>query len=225
MIIKLSRIDGTASGTCKCPKLDGPENAVQPEHIEPEKAIVATWSNDATNANEFWWWVCGEKKPTQSKEGVMTHHRKYYRCSEKKTKGCLAIKNVVTGPSGVKIDFKHAHNHPPLPPDKQRVSFEVKETVMSQLVVGTKPSVIQQHLVNNASGPISRRDVPTMSQMYNWKHQMVMATLPTGVNASDVIALDLMIGLQEMPLQTCISRTAHTLCVTYTWTLGYRWDL
>lgn len=196
MIIKLGKVGATPSNpeASKRPKLnpdysefvvdenkdDGHKSDCAKDHVD-----VESFPNNVNTANDYRWQQYGNKKPKVLKDGTTSDHKLYYRCS---AKGCKAIKEIVKKATATSTDYKGAHNHPPLPPDKQRISFEAKEVVMSQLAVGAKPSVIQRYLVNNASGPISRKDVPTMQQMYNWSHQMVAATLPTGVR-SDIKSL------------------------------------
>lgn len=87
---------------------------------------------------------------------------------------------MITEPGGVKTQVEHDHNHPPLPPANQRVRPEVKDVVVSQLGAGATPSAILRNLVNNAPQPVSRKDVPTKQQVYNWQHQIHSANLPTG---------------------------------------------
>jgi hypothetical protein len=84
-----------------------------------------------------------QQKPKVLKGGTISDHRIYYKCLFHESKGCKAIKVIVQKATRTSTDYKGAHNHPLLPPDKQRISFEVKETVMSQLAVSAKPSVIQ----------------------------------------------------------------------------------
>jgi hypothetical protein len=77
------------------------------------------------------------------------------------------------------VQFKEVHNHPPS--SKPKIDPEVKQTVLSQLNVGARPSVIHAKLVNDAQHPITSKTVPTKQNIYNWQRKITTSQLPTGI--------------------------------------------
>jgi WRKY DNA -binding domain len=142
-------------------------------HDDKENAFP----NNAATHEDYRWWVNGENDVRCARGVDLLFPKIYYACSEK-SKGCRAKKRVHEIPGGDVLTFQNPHNHPP--PKKPPTKPEVKQGVISQLSVGAKPTAILRNLVNNADEPISRKNVPTKQQMYNWQHQLNIANLPTG---------------------------------------------
>jgi hypothetical protein len=72
------------------------------------------------------------------------------------------------------MEFRGTHNYPP--PPNPHVRDEIKARVISQLSVGAKPAAIRKQLINEATLPITRKEVPTHTQIYAWQHQIVVTS-------------------------------------------------
>lgn len=68
-----------------------------------------------------------------------------------------------------------------MPPTNPRIKKEVKECAIVQLSAGAMPSNVHKQIVNNAPLPLSSADVPSLSQIKNWKHALSIKDLPTGI--------------------------------------------
>jgi hypothetical protein len=57
----------------------------------------------------------------------------------------------------------------------------VKEKALSHFSVGAHPSVVHKQFVNEAPLPLSGADVPSLSQLKNWKYRLSMNEMPSGL--------------------------------------------
>jgi hypothetical protein len=103
---------------------------------------------------------------------------KYFICC---TPECPAKYCVNLTTSGVLITeyMKEAHNHDP--PAKPHTRKEVKERAITQMSARAMPSTVHKQIVNNAPLPLSSADVPSLSQLKNWKHELSIKDLPAGI--------------------------------------------
>lgn len=76
--------------------------------------------------------------------------------------------------------FKSSHNHPP--PSKPPTRADVKEKAVLQMSAGATPANVHAKFVREAALPLSSADVPTMSQLKNWKYEFSMKEMPTGMH-------------------------------------------
>lgn len=84
------------------------------------------------------------------------------------------------------------HNH--LPPEKVKTDPDIQRKFEDYSNVGAKATAIQARLMKEASEmqqPITRKNVPTKQHIYNTKHKMMMAELPTSMNSLHNITLTL----------------------------------
>lgn len=119
--------------------------------------------------------------------GTSVQRRLYYCCSHK---GCEASYHAVLSPdangkckkpsssSSCVMVFKSSHNHPP--PSNPPTRADVKEKAILQMSVGASLANVHSNFVREAPLPLSSADVPTMSQLKNWKHEFSMKEMPTG---------------------------------------------
>lgn len=127
------------------------------------------YPNDANTFPQFRFKNNGNKKLKTN--GMVKG--KYYTCCEK---GCTARYQVTETYDGKMVSkYSGYHNHAPSP--KLRVSKEQKEFAQSAMLAGAAPSNVHKQLVNNAT---SLSAVPSMSQLYNWKHALSVKDMPTG---------------------------------------------
>jgi hypothetical protein len=138
--------------------------------------VPVSIKNDDSTVVAFRFRVNGNKElKGENGRGSM---RKYYRCSEK---SCEA-QYYVTTPANGKITttfLPKPHNH--YPPVKPRTCMVVKEKALSHFSVGAHPSVVHKQFVNNAPLPLSGTDVPSLSQLKNWKYRVSMDGMPSGL--------------------------------------------
>lgn len=128
--------------------------------------------NDHTTGESYRWQSDGRKLITSQSE---TCWRFYYRCGNWKATGCRARRNILEMSEGSQISYKIPHNHSPPPP---KIDTQVKQLAEIQLSSGAKPSLLHKKIVLNAPNPGSRKHVPTMQQLYNWKYQASVKELP-----------------------------------------------
>jgi hypothetical protein len=147
--------------------------------------IAKTYPNNSDTSGDFHWWnngkydVRAERKSGKIVPGEQTFSKMYYACSQKKPTGCKATKTVHFLPAGESVQFKEVHNHPSS--SKPKIDPEIKQTILSQLNVGGRPSVIHAKLVNDTQHPITSKTVPTKQNIYNWQRKITTAQLPTGI--------------------------------------------
>lgn len=99
-------------------------------------------------------------------------------CAEVK-RGCGAKKSIHEIPGSMRVVYQEDHNHEP--PVVPRVRPEVKKRAMEQLATGSKVGAIHKRLVvDTPQATASRKDIPTVQQLYSWKHQIITRDLPTG---------------------------------------------
>lgn len=126
-------------------------------------------------------------------EDEQTFLKEYYICSEKKPKGtCGAKKRIHHLPGGDIMECVGTHNH--LPPEKVKTDPDIQRKFEDYSNVGAKATAIQARLMKEASEmqqPITRKNVPTKQHIYNTKHKMMMAELPTSMNSLHNITLTL----------------------------------
>ncbi len=104
----------------------------------------------------------------------------------------------------------HNHSAPVTP----KVKEDIKKKVISQLKVGAKPSVIHKELVNNSESS-SRKDIPTVQQMYNWKHNLTMEYLPSPDAIANIIQNYSNLFLQAIELHPVLN-----IALASTWGLN-----
>jgi hypothetical protein len=145
------------------------------DKCNPLPASVSIKNDDSTVA-VFRFQVNGNKELKGENEKGST--RKYYKCSEK---SCEA-QYYVTTPINGKITttfLPKPHNH--YPPAKPHTRMVVKEKALSHFTVGATPSVVHKQLVNNAPLPLSGTDIPSLTQLKNWKYRALMSDMPSGL--------------------------------------------
>jgi hypothetical protein len=146
------------------------------DHKDDPLPISVSIKNDDSTVVAFRFQVNGNKE--LKGENGRGSTRKYYKYSEK---SCEA-QYYITTPANGKITttfFPKPHNH--YPPIKPHTRIVVKEKVLSHFSVGAHLSVVHKQFVNNAPFSLSGTNVPSLSQLKNWKYRASMDGMPSGL--------------------------------------------
>jgi hypothetical protein len=91
---------------------------------------------------------------------------------------CPAKRTIDTFADGcTSVSYVEQHNHGLIP--NPHIRPEVKDMAISQMSVGASQVNVHKQAVNNAPLPLSSADVPTKSQLKNWKYRESMKDMPT----------------------------------------------
>jgi hypothetical protein len=134
-----------------------------------------TYPNIKATMKDYRWRKDGMKMVAHG-EAHCKFPKVYYVCVCK-AQGCQARRNIHVINAMKVMKFREEHNHPPS--NNPRIKPDVKKHVIAQLSVGAKPAAIRKQLVNGASLPIFRKEVPSQTQIYAWQHQIAVKDLPT----------------------------------------------
>lgn len=147
-------------------------NPVSPTKERLELPISV--ANNERTDSDYRWHNNGTKHVTNDTDG-QKYRKVYFVCSEK-ARGCKAKKEVHHLSGGNSITYYEMHDHQPTSPPK--LSPIVESKVVAQLEVGAKPSAIHKQIVLE-SPDLSRKNVPTMNQLYKLKHKILTQHFPT----------------------------------------------
>jgi hypothetical protein len=142
---------------------------------DPSPVLVSIKNNDST-VIAFRFRVNGNKELKGENEKGST--RKYYKCSEKSCEAQYYVTTPVNGKITTTF-LPKPHNH--YPPAKPRTRMVIKEKALNHFSVGAHPSVVHKQFVNDAPLPLSGSDVPSLSQLKNWKYRASMDGMPSGL--------------------------------------------
>ncbi len=129
--------------------------------------------NNNTTFPQFRFKNNGNKKLKTN--GVVTS--KYYVCCQHKCPVKYQINTMYDGTLVTKYANKHNHN----PPANSKTRKDVKECAEAAMSAGATPGNVHKQIVNSATMPLSPADVPSLSQLKNWKHAMSVKDMPSSM--------------------------------------------
>ncbi len=134
-------------------------------------------ANDNKTDKDFRWRLHGTKQINYNSD-KQKYPKQYFICAEKKRKRCSAKKTIFQVPGSPQVVYENYHNH--YPPPVPYVLEDVKREAMTMLDGGGKVAKIHKQLVLKAPDDADRKNIPSIQQLHNWKHQLNTKHLPTG---------------------------------------------
>jgi hypothetical protein len=164
-----SKETGTTSSLSKFDTSNDP--TLNNDELDPNVSIP----NDDETHSKFVFHKYGQKHLKKGEEKGCV--KKYYRCSHNL---CNARCFVFKHPSGT-TTTKHHGFHAHQPSRKPHTRKAVKEKALDYFSVNVNPSVAHKKFINEVPTPLSPADVPSLSQLKNWKYRDSMKDMPSGM--------------------------------------------
>lgn len=145
--------------------------------IEPVTSVISTHPNNESTFPLFRF-----KRNAQKTIKAENVTRTYYVCNMHKQTKCAAKRLVdvsLSNKDSKVATYKEEHNHGPL--SNPKIRPEVKQSAILQMSAGASAVNVHKQAVNGASLPLSSADVPSKSQLKNWKYRDAMKDMPTSV--------------------------------------------